>query len=378
MLMRLAFSAASAAMVAGLLLAVPGLSTVRHRITSISIAYLGVAIGLEIASCVSFAIVFRAFFDRVPAQLARRVAWVEMGSGALLPGGGVTSYALGGVLLSRAGMDTRSIVTRSGGVFWLTTAVNAMAVLVGSLLLLLGVGDGPRDFLRAGLPLLIAAVLTFLIAVLPVLVRRHPALQSRAWIAAIADGVSDATRAAKHPSWRLTAALGYLGLDIAVLACVLRGLGYNVNAGVLIIGYLLGYVATMIPIPAGIGVLESGIAGALVLYGTPAATTGAAVLIYHAIAFWIPSIGGCGASAALLLQQRNRNDRPRHPDQSGRLRRALHKVDHAATNLVARHYGLELIDPDQDDPAGNSRTAVPGRRLTVDQSRSAARPFACS
>jgi hypothetical protein len=27
---------------------------------------------------VSFAVVFRGFFDRVPAALARRIAWVEM------------------------------------------------------------------------------------------------------------------------------------------------------------------------------------------------------------------------------------------------------------------------------------------------------------
>jgi uncharacterized membrane protein YbhN (UPF0104 family) len=47
----------------------------------------------------------------------------------------------------------------------------------------------------------------------------------------------------------------------------------------------------MIPIPAGLGVLDSGLAGALVLYGfSPAASVGA-VLVYHAIAVWIPGLG---------------------------------------------------------------------------------------
>jgi uncharacterized membrane protein YbhN (UPF0104 family) len=48
----------------------------------------------------------------------------------------------------------------------------------------------------------------------------------------------------------------------------------------------------MIPIPAGLGVLDSGLAGALVLYGfSPAASVGA-VLVYHAISVWVPGVGG--------------------------------------------------------------------------------------
>jgi hypothetical protein len=37
-------------------------------------------------------------------------------------------------------------------------------------------------------------------------------------------------------------------------------------------------------------VLEGGLVGALVLYGTPVMPATAAVLIYHTIAFWIPSM----------------------------------------------------------------------------------------
>jgi uncharacterized membrane protein YbhN (UPF0104 family) len=39
-------------------------------------------------------------------------------------------------------------------------------------------------------------------------------------------------------------------------------------------------------------VLEGGLAGILVLYGAPATEATAGVLVYHAIAFWIPSLGG--------------------------------------------------------------------------------------
>jgi len=47
-----------------------------------------------------------------------------------------------------------------------------------------------------------------------------------------------------------------------------------------------------VPIPGAIGVLEGGLLGALVLYGLPAEPAAAAVVMYHAIALWVPTIGG--------------------------------------------------------------------------------------
>ncbi len=38
--------------------------------------------------------------------------------------------------------------------------------------------------------------------------------------------------------------------------------------------------------------LEGGLLGALLLYGLPAGPTAAAVVIYHAIALWVPALGG--------------------------------------------------------------------------------------
>jgi uncharacterized membrane protein YbhN (UPF0104 family) len=44
-------------------------------------------------------------------------------------------------------------------------------------------------------------------------------------------------------------------------------------------------------------VLDAGVSGALLLYGAPPDHVVAAVLVYHATAFWIPSIGGLIAYA---------------------------------------------------------------------------------
>jgi uncharacterized membrane protein YbhN (UPF0104 family) len=41
-----------------------------------------------------------------------------------------------------------------------------------------------------------------------------------------------------------------------------------------------------------VGVVDGGLAGALLLYGAPAAQIAAAVLVYRTIALWLPGLGG--------------------------------------------------------------------------------------
>jgi uncharacterized membrane protein YbhN (UPF0104 family) len=198
-------------------------------------------------------------------------------------------------------MTTRRIIERSGGVFWFTSFMNAVAATLGVTLLLTHAGHGPSDFARTIVPLIVVVPLTTAIASTPLLAKR---VRFLARGQPLIDGVAAAWRAARHPSWRLAGAVGYLGLDMCVLTCMLRALGDPVDAGALILGYLLGYCGALIPIPGGLGVLEGGLVGALVVYGVPASQAAAAVLIYHAIVFWIPSLGGLTAYAMLQAQDR--------------------------------------------------------------------------
>jgi uncharacterized membrane protein YbhN (UPF0104 family) len=279
-------------------LAVPTLGHVRVDLDSVNGWWAAAAIALEVASCICFVVVFRVFFDTVNPRVARSVAWVEEGSGAMLPGGGVTSYAIGGMILSRDGLSLREIVVRSGGLFWLTSAVNALALAIGTALLVLGPPPTRPSLLVVGLPIAVAAPVTILIAAAPMIARARTTRLGRS--RNLVDGVAEAWRVAGRGNWRLLGALGYLYFDMLVLVCLFRGLGYAVPFGVLSLGYLVGYVATLIPIPGGVGVLEGGLTGALILYGAPPVKTVAVVLIYHAIAFWIPSLGGAFGYLSLL------------------------------------------------------------------------------
>jgi uncharacterized membrane protein YbhN (UPF0104 family) len=281
------------AVVVSLLLAVPGLHSVRRDIDHMGPQWLALAIVFELASCSSFVVIFRRFFATVPARPARELAWTEMGSGALLPGGGVGSLAVGGWLLHLAGMPTKQIIRRSSGLFFLTSAVNVTALVGGAVLLATGMSAGRHDLWLVGLPIVGALLVSALVLALPSFARRRSAgLQGGSWAGALVDGITEAEHALLHPSWRLIGAIGYLGFDIAVLWAALCAVGYSPPIAVLVLGYIVGYLANLIPIPGAVGVLEGGLAGTLILYGAPAAQAAAGVLVYHAIAFWIPSIGG--------------------------------------------------------------------------------------
>ncbi len=293
---RVATAALLIALSVSLLLSVPGLQPVVRAITEIDPMWVALAFALELASCVSFVIVFRLFFDRVGARDARALAWTSMASGALLPGGGVGGYAIGGWLVHLTGAPTAWIVRRSSGLFFLTSGVNSAAVIGSGLLLVAGV-TGPHDFARSALPALLAGTAAVAVIAVPWIAARRGT--APVWVQGVAVGIRDAERVGRHPSWRLVGALGYLGFDIGVLWVAFTAVGHAPPLPGLVLGYSIGYLANSLPVPGGIGVLDAGLAGALLLYGASPVHVVAAVLVYHAIAFWIPSLGGIIAYARL-------------------------------------------------------------------------------
>jgi uncharacterized membrane protein YbhN (UPF0104 family) len=287
---------------ATVLLAVPDLRHAADQASSINVLWLIGAVTLELASCVSFLAIFRRFFAELPAPEARRLAWIEMGSGALLPGGGVGSLAAGGMLLRRGGMSTQEIIERSSGLFFLTSGTNVLALEGAAALLALGLGGAPDRVSLATIPAAIGIAGVAIAVTIP-RSRWHRSGRSRA-LRAVVGGIRQAERELIRPHWRLLGALGYLGFDIAVLGLTCAGVGHPIGVPALVLAYIIGYAANALPVPGGIGVLEGGLVGALALYGAPVTSATAAVLIYHTIAFWIPSLGGAIAYALTATSRR--------------------------------------------------------------------------
>ena len=292
------------AVAASLLLAVPGLDGVARDIEGLNAGWLVAAVGLEVGSCLAFVVIFRLFFDEVSAGPARELAWTEQGAGALLPGGGAGALAIGGWLLQRQGVSRRRVIERSSALFFLTSAINVAALVGAGALLAAGVASGPHGLVLAGIPVI--GGLTAVVAVLLIarLMRRSSPRREASWVTDLVDGIHGARRAMLSPHWRLIGAIGYLALDIGALGALFAATGQPMPIAPLVLGYLIGYLANLIPVPGGIGVLEGGLAGTLIAYGAPVTQATAAVMVYHAIAFWIPSLGGVSGYA--LLQRRQR------------------------------------------------------------------------
>jgi uncharacterized membrane protein YbhN (UPF0104 family) len=288
----LIFALLMTVVVAGAIAALPGLGAVKTRVDAGSPGWLCLAVLLELLSCLSFVVTFRVVFFRAPRQLAQKIAWSEMAFGMLVPLGGAGGVALGAWVLHAKGAPLGRVTRRSAVLFLLTSAVNGIVLVSAGLVLGSGLTAGPHPLTLGLLPAVLAAAALALGSALP-LVRRGRVT------GAIADAVRDTWDLVRAGDPKLAAAFGYLLFDIAVLWTCLRAFGCSPAVAPLVLGYQIGYLANLVPVPGGLAVLDGGLTGALALYGLPLAPAAAAVLVYHAIALWLPTILGSVAFARL-------------------------------------------------------------------------------
>jgi uncharacterized membrane protein YbhN (UPF0104 family) len=284
-------TAALGAASVGLLLWVAPPAQVIVQIGDMNLTWVLVAVALELGSCLSYVIVFRRFFPEPPRAVSRQVAWISMGAGAVLPGGNISSAATTGWLLRRDGVGTRRLLEHCAALLCLLTAFGFFVNGVAGALLLTGVPGGPHDLRHTGGPILVSVVVLSGAAIVVLATRRLGARAPRP-VRGIAAGLEGAWQAARHPHWRLLGAAGFLCLDMAALWAACAATGHPLGFPAVVIAYCIGYLATAVPMPAGLGVLDSGLVGSLVLYGLPPAAAVGAVLVYHAIAIWVPGLGG--------------------------------------------------------------------------------------
>jgi uncharacterized membrane protein YbhN (UPF0104 family) len=97
----------------------------------------------------------------------------------------------------------------------------------------------------------------------------------------------------------IVGSVGFMAFDLAVLGACFKAFGYSPALGVLVLGYLIGQLGGNIPVPGGIGGVDGGLIATFALYHQPLAPTTAAVLVYHAIALWVPAVLGSVAFVQL-------------------------------------------------------------------------------
>ncbi len=261
------------------------------QIGDLSLPWVLGAVGLELASCLSYVVLFRRFFPEPPRAVSRRVAWIAMGAGAILPGGNISSAAATGWLLRRHGVGTRHLIERCAALLCLLTLFGFVVNGTAALLLLVGIPDGPHGLAHTLGPIAVSVVVLSFAAGVVVAARRLGNAAPRV-LRACAAGLEGAWREVGTPHWRLLGAVGFLCLDMGALWAACAATGHRLGMLAVIVAYCIGYLATLLPMPAGLGVLDSGLAASLVLYGMSPAASVSAVLVYHAISIWVPGVGG--------------------------------------------------------------------------------------
>jgi uncharacterized protein (TIRG00374 family) len=290
----------------GLLAAVPGLHGVARLLRHASAGWIALAVTFEVLSCLSYVLAFEQVFPSVPRRTASLVAWSEMAFQTVFPAGGAGGSALGAWMLHEKGAPWGRIAERSAVLFLLTSAISVLAAMLFGFLLAVGVLAGPHHLVLGLVPAAAGTAVLLLALASPGLLRsstgrrqwKHERL--KAILEGLAQSVTDTKRFLMSRDWKLVGAVGYLVFDIMVLWVGFLAFGPAPGAAAVVLGYLVGSMANAIPVPGGIGALDGGLVGALVLYGTGATSGTAAVLVYHAIWLLVPLVIG---AVAFLLER---------------------------------------------------------------------------
>jgi uncharacterized protein (TIRG00374 family) len=298
----------------------PGLGEVRDRLREADPAWLAVAVGLEALSCWSYVLMFRPIFcRRMSWRTSSEIAWAELGVGSIVPASGAGGLALGAWILSRRGMPAVQIARRSVAFFLIKSSVNFVAVAVLGTLMAVGLLGPHRSLLLTALPAALSIALIALVAAMPRLgpgrdPGRHGSKLRRAVHAArraVIGGTAEAVELIKRRDVTvILGAVGYWAFDNAVLWACYQAFGADVPLSIVLMGYLIGQLGGLLPLPGGVGGIDGGLIGTLIVFGAPAAVTAAAVLAYRVILFWLPLIGGAIAFYSL----RRALDQPQRPD----------------------------------------------------------------
>ena len=290
----------------------PGLGELRRRFADAQPAWIVIGCVFEVLSVLAYVPAFRAVFcTRMSWGTSYKIAVAEEGAGALFPLGGAGSLALGVWALRRGGMPLDEIARKTVAFFLLTSAPSVVMLFLLGAGLAVGVLPGGGGPLLTVVPALVAAVAIAatlfagrLARVAEAQIRRQG--EGSRWfrvapaLSALSGGVGEAISQLKRPDPLLLVGLvGYLVFDQLAFWASFRAVGASPDIAVIWMAYLIGQLGNWIPIPGGIGGVELGLVGALVLYGLPAVTATAAVLLYRVIELWIPAVLGIAAFAQL-------------------------------------------------------------------------------
>jgi uncharacterized membrane protein YbhN (UPF0104 family) len=298
--------------VVGAIVLIPGLGSLRDRFAGAQPGWLVFAAVLQLCSCASYVLVFRGVFcRRMSWRTSSEIGLSELAANSVFSVGGAGGLALGAWILRRGGLTAAFIARRTVAFFLLTSLANVTFLALGGAALATGLLNGSPTLVLGLVPALaaVAAIALALAArrLADALARRSMRARLAAAAAAVGDGVDEALRLLRtgDPAI-LVGAAGYMLFDVAMLGVCFAAFGNDVPpAGVLLVAYIIGQLGSLIPVPGGIGGVDGGLIGTLVIYGVDAGDAAVAVLAYRGLLLAIPALLGLPALAVLRRRLRD-------------------------------------------------------------------------
>ena len=304
--------AAVVVVVVAAIVLLPGLGSLRSRFMGARPEWLALAAVLQLGSCAGYVLVFRGVFcRRMSWRTSTEIGLSELAANSVFSIGGAGGLALGAWILRRGGLAGSFIARRTVAFFLLTSLANVSFLALGGLALATGVLNGSPGLLfgahagrgrrggdrarsrgapagrRAGAAL-----------------DARPARRGRARAAPTGWTRRCGCCGRRDPAITVGAA-GYLLFDVAMLGVCFAAFGNDVPpAGVLLVAYIIGQLGSLIPIPGGIGGVDAGLIGTLVIYGVDATDAAVAVIAYRGLLLAIPAALGLPALAVLRRRLR--------------------------------------------------------------------------
>lgn len=284
----------------------PGLGGLRSALADVSLAWVAAAAAVQLVAVAGAVVFVQLVFADVPHRLTWKMGGAQQAANAVIPTAGSTAVSYW--TLTSIGWGAGRFAERTAVMIIAPAAPNFLLLIAVGLGMGLGLFAGPDNpwltFLPAGIAALVIVIAIFAARWGHRLAARTHRRWLREGLHVLATGVTGTVEIFRRHNWRLLGTWVELLGAIGVLWACLIAVGDHPPLAVVAMGYLLGQFMQVIPIPGGVGTIDAGVAGALVLYGTTATSATAAQVIAHALAILIPLIAG-GIAFALLPREIN-------------------------------------------------------------------------
>jgi uncharacterized protein (TIRG00374 family) len=245
---------------------------------------------------------------RLQVRESYQITMAGLAATRLFSAGGAGGLILTAWALRRAGMPRQTVADKTISFLVLTYLVYTTALIVCGFGLHFQLLPGPDPFALTFLPAILALLVTVVglsIAFVPTdfaarledFANRggrlaHLAQRLAHIPATISAGMRDAIAHLGSRDPALMGAALFWAFQIAALWACFHAFGDSPHLTVIVMGFFVGMLGNLLPLPGGIGGVDGGMIGAFAAFGVDAGLAVVAVLAYRGFTFWLPTLPG--------------------------------------------------------------------------------------